>query len=139
MEKENSINESDFSKNEIPDLKYLKPFEFEPKTNIEDINSSSSDDEEEGIEDKVKQIGNSKWCECSKQCKLMKTYTESLCCQEGNDIPEQNFEGCASRNKEYSSEVFQTPLAVPHFSKVAGRKLKVCNLTKTSLFHRCFL
>ena len=26
---------------EIPDLNYFKPFEFEPKTNIGDINSSS--------------------------------------------------------------------------------------------------
>ena len=48
MEKENNSNESDFSENEIPDLNSLKPFEFEPKTNIGDINSSSSDDEEEG-------------------------------------------------------------------------------------------
>ena len=28
----------------------MKPFEFEPKTNIGDINSSSSDNEEEGTE-----------------------------------------------------------------------------------------
>ena len=40
MEKENTTNESDFSENEIPDLNSLKPFEFEPKTNIGDINSS---------------------------------------------------------------------------------------------------
>ena len=40
MEKENL---SDFSENEIPDLNCLKPFEFEPKTNIGNINSSSSD------------------------------------------------------------------------------------------------
>ena len=32
------------------DLNSLKPFEFEPKANIRDINSSSSDDEEEGAE-----------------------------------------------------------------------------------------
>ena len=38
-EKENNTNESDFSENEIPDLNYLKPFEFEPKTN-RDISSS---------------------------------------------------------------------------------------------------
>ena len=38
-EKENSTDESDFSENEI-DLNSLKPFEFKPKTNIEDINSS---------------------------------------------------------------------------------------------------
>ena len=40
MEKENNTDESDFSENEIPDLNSLKPFEFEPKTNIRDINSS---------------------------------------------------------------------------------------------------
>ena len=65
MEKENNSDESDFSENEIPDLNSLKPFKFEPKTNIGDINSSSSDDEEEGAEYKVKRISNNEWCECS--------------------------------------------------------------------------
>ena len=64
MEKENNSDESDFSENEIPDLNSLKPFEFEPKTNIRDINSSSSDDEE-GAEYKVKRISNNEWCKCS--------------------------------------------------------------------------
>ena len=50
MEKENNNDESDFSENQIPDLVFLKPFKFEPKTNIGDIISSSSDDEEEGVE-----------------------------------------------------------------------------------------
>ena len=40
-EKENNSDESDFSENEIPDLNFLKPFEFEPKTNIRDIKSSA--------------------------------------------------------------------------------------------------
>ena len=44
-------------------LNSLKP--FKPKTNIGDIISSSSDDEEEGVEYKVKRISNNKWCECS--------------------------------------------------------------------------
>ena len=57
MEKENNSNKSDFSENEIPDLNSLKPFNFEPKTN-RDIISSSSDDEEEGAEYKVKRISN---------------------------------------------------------------------------------
>ena len=65
MEKENNSDESDFSENEIPDLNSLKPFEFEPKANIGDIKSRSSDDEEDGAEYKVKQISNSEWCECS--------------------------------------------------------------------------
>ena len=36
--KKTKQNENDFSENEIPDLHSLKPFEFEPKTNIGDIN-----------------------------------------------------------------------------------------------------
>ena len=54
MEKENSSDESDFSENEIPDLNSLKSFEFEQKTNFEYISGSSSDDEEENIQYKVK-------------------------------------------------------------------------------------
>ena len=44
MEKENKTDESDFSENEIPDFNSLKPFKLEPKTNIGDINTSSSDE-----------------------------------------------------------------------------------------------
>ena len=65
MEKENNSDEKDFSENEIPDLNYLKPFKFEPKTNIRDIISSSSDDEDEGVEHKVKRIRNNESRECS--------------------------------------------------------------------------
>ena len=65
MEKENNSDVSDFSENEITNLNYLKPFKFKPKTNIRDINSSSSDDEEEGAEYKVKLISNNEWCEYS--------------------------------------------------------------------------
>ena len=50
MEKEHNSDVSDFRENEIPDLNTLNPFKFEPKTNIGDIISSSSDDEEEGVE-----------------------------------------------------------------------------------------
>ena len=53
MQKENNSDVSDFSENQIPDVNSLKPVEFEPKTNIGDISSSSSDDEEEGAEYKV--------------------------------------------------------------------------------------
>ena len=42
MDKENNSNESDFSENEIPDLNSLETFEFEPKTYLGNINSSSS-------------------------------------------------------------------------------------------------
>ena len=58
MEKENDSDESDFSENEIPDLNSLRPFKFEPKNKgiIRGIISSSSDDEDEGVEYEVKRI-----------------------------------------------------------------------------------
>ena len=65
MEKENNSDESDFSENEIPDLNSLKPFKSKRKANIGGVNSSSSDDEEEGAEYEVKRISNNEWCECS--------------------------------------------------------------------------
>ena len=65
MEKENNSDESNFSETEIPDLSSQEPFEFEPKRNIRDINSRSSDDEEGGAEYKVKHVSNNEWCECS--------------------------------------------------------------------------
>ena len=43
----------------------MKPFEFEPKTNVGYINSNSSDNEEGSAEYKVKRISNCEWCECS--------------------------------------------------------------------------
>ena len=65
MESGNNTDESDFNENGVPDRNSLKPFEFETKTNIGDINRSSSDDEEEGAEYEVKRISNSEWCWCS--------------------------------------------------------------------------
>ena len=65
MEKRNKSDETNFSENEISDLNSLKPFKFDPKTNIGDIISSSSDDEDEGVEYKVKRISNNEWCESS--------------------------------------------------------------------------
>ena len=50
MEKQNNTDKSDFSENEITDLNFLRPFEFEPKTSEILIVVSNSDDEEEGAE-----------------------------------------------------------------------------------------
>ena len=65
MEKENNTDESDFNENEIPHLSSLKPFEFQPKTNIEDINSSQKQPSETFRSKR-----------CSK--KLLKTQRETL-------------------------------------------------------------
>ena len=88
MEKENNNDESDFGENEIPDLNSLKPFEFEPKANIVDINSSSSDGEEEGAEYKVIRISNNKRCEYSasvRKCSVKKVFLEILLNSQENE------------------------------------------------------
>ena len=59
MEKENNTDNMMSVKMRYRISIILKPFEFEPKTNIGDINSSGSDDEEDA-EYKVKRISNSK-------------------------------------------------------------------------------
>ena len=55
MEKENNIDENDFSENEIPDLYSSKPFEFGPKPNIGDqkseVRSSHQKQSEAAIKD----------------------------------------------------------------------------------------
>ena len=48
-EKEKNTDESDFSKTEVLDWNSLKPFEFESKTNIRVISSSSSGDQKQPL------------------------------------------------------------------------------------------
>ena len=149
---------------------------FEPKTNIRDTNSSSSDGEEEGAEYKVKRISNSSasavqkqsvadvlqnschaWnfikkrlqhrcfptkftkslrtpflqntftlmaLSRSKQCKLIKTYPESLSFWKKKWYTWTVLLRLVFLDNEHSSEVFQTLLAVSHFGKIARKSQK---------------
>ncbi|XP_057296362.1 uncharacterized protein LOC130625322 [Hydractinia symbiolongicarpus] len=90
---------SDSSSNEdenddIPDLSTLRPFNFEPEFSLEELNKlgtcSSESDEEE---DEVSRIGNNNWCQCGGHCRAMESYSESLCCRDTNEIPDNHFEG----------------------------------------------
>lgn len=78
----------------IPDIVKLKPYDFEPE-------ASSSD--EYGSEETVldcmdtptnfkDRIGNTDWCLCGK-CRAMDTYSDSLCCRDTNEIPDDSFQG----------------------------------------------
>ena len=60
----------------------------------------------------------------SKQCKPMKTYTESLSCWKKKWYTWTVLLRLVFLDNEYSSEVFQTLLAVPHFSNVARKSQK---------------
>lgn len=79
-----SNNESEDS---VVDLDSLKPYEFEPTI---EYHSSSSGNEEE--EKEHYRAGNMDWCMCGK-CKAMENETESLCCLDTNEVPDNYFEG----------------------------------------------
>ena len=66
----------------------LKPYGLDPvyKSRMFSLESElESEAEEQGG------IGNTDWCQCG-ECKPMATYTESLCFQDTNEVPEELFE-----------------------------------------------
>ena len=52
--------------------------------------SSESELESEGEEQR--RIGNTDWCQYG-ECKPVATYTKNLCCQDANEVPEEQLEG----------------------------------------------
>ena len=123
---ESSSNESinlDFSK--------LKPYDLEPVCKPRIFSSESEleiEVEEQG------RIGNTDWCQCG-ECKAMITYTESLCCQDTNEVPEELFEGqkCITRSSGFRMVCLEKP--VLHASLSALNHLRgdsMENLDKSS-------
>lgn len=82
------------SDSSLPNLNALKPYDMEPMRSALDLSENSYDSSENSSdeENEKKRIGNTEWCMCGK-CKVMLTYTESLCCRETNEVPDENFEG----------------------------------------------
>jgi hypothetical protein len=85
-----SSDEETSSDESLPDASNLKAYDFEPvckpKILIEKIDNEN--------EEKIR-IGNTDWCLCGK-CEEMETHTESLCCQDTNEVTEELFEGINS-------------------------------------------
>ena len=88
---DNSNSSDSVSDISLPDVTKLKPYDFEPEAssseedNIDISNDDSSDEEKS-------RIGNVDWCVCGK-CRPMQTFTESLCCRDTNEVPDDLFEG----------------------------------------------
>ena len=74
----------------LSDLQKLQPYDLEPK-----ISSSTSSDKDISSSDcettEESRLGNTNWCLCWK-CFPMLTYTESLCCLDTNEVPDEYFE-----------------------------------------------
>ena len=95
---DSSSSDSEDSETEsIPDIASLKPYDHEPVREI--IDPVSSSDENDSEVEEVSRIGNTNWCQCGK-CQPMQTYTESYCCQDTNEVPEDYFAGKIIRDKE---------------------------------------
>ena len=94
-------SESDTSGDEIPDFNRLKPFDMEPHITLGEISNSEEEIEDYELEENQR-IGNNNWCVCGGHCKSMDTYTESLCCRENNEIPDNFFKGIFNSPLNYS-------------------------------------
>lgn len=77
----------------------LKPYDFEPLASTdesegdeEDEKSEDSDATDKEEEEPVIRRDNTSWCQCD-GCEAMSTETESVCCQELNEIREEKFGG----------------------------------------------
>lgn len=90
---QSSSCESDES---IPDLQKLQPYDLEPEFSSSELSTTSSNDEQVSGSDsdsnEESRIGNTNWCLCGK-CLPMCTYTESFCCLDTNEVPDEYFEG----------------------------------------------
>lgn len=81
-------SESYSNESSVPNFSKLKPYDlellWEPRMFL-------LESELESQTEKQGRIGNPDWCQCS-ECKPMATYTESLCSQGANGVPEEVFE-----------------------------------------------
>ena len=80
----------------LPDVNNLKPYNMESRRSTIDMSASWTDLSSENSSDeedkKKERIRTTDWCTCGK-CKKMLIYTESLCCRDTNEVPDDNYEG----------------------------------------------
>ena len=83
---EEDTNEED-SNDFIRDISGLKPYDFEPE--IPYVEEEIATDRHH---ENQSRIGNIDWCICG-ECKPMESETESICCLDTNEVPDELFEG----------------------------------------------
>ena len=87
-------SDSSSSSISIPNISKLQPYDLEPTIPSSEVSSSSNSDEGTSDSEQEKErIGNTDWCVCGGKCRPMESYTESLCCRETNEVPDEYFEG----------------------------------------------
>ena len=65
-------------------------YDLEPTIPSSEV-SSDSDKGNSDNEEEKERIGNTNWCVCGEKCSPMEMYTESLCCRETNEVPDDYF------------------------------------------------
>ena len=95
MSEESDIEASDSEEIEICTMVNLKPYDMEPRRKCEhgEVEFTSQSNSSSDNETEQERIGNIDWCDCGKNCRAMETHTESLCCQDTNEIQEHLFTG----------------------------------------------
>ena len=84
-------SDSSSSSISIPNISKLQPYDLEPTIPSSEVSSNSNSDEGTSDSEQEKErIGNT---DCGGKCRPMESYTESLCCRETNEVPDEYFEG----------------------------------------------
>ena len=82
-----SSSESESSETFYFDTKNLQPYSYEPSAP-----PPSDGRKKQQTSSPLTRTGNANWCVCGK-CRPMDTEQESKCCQEGNEVPDEYFQG----------------------------------------------
>ena len=87
-------SDSSSSSISIPNISKLQPCDLEPTLPSSTVSSNSNSDEcTSDSEQEKERIGNTDSYVCGGKCRPMESYTESLCCRETNEVPDEYFEG----------------------------------------------
>ena len=81
-------SESSLNKSIILEFSKLKPYDLEP---VYEPHMFLSESELQSKTEEQERIGNTDWYQYG-ECNPIATYTESLCCQDTNEVPEELFE-----------------------------------------------
>ena len=105
MSEESDADSSDSEDMEIASRIHLQTFDMESKRNCEnlEVEFASQSDSLSDSDTEHERSGNTDWCDCGKKCRPMETYTESLSCQDTNEIQEHLFTGKRYNYSTYSA------------------------------------
>lgn len=117
--------------NTVPDISALKSFSFEPEMSLEEQDKFlSSNHEDEVIQKEGNRIGNNNWCKWGGHCRPMSLFSESLCCKDNNEIPDDYFESTNNFAKYKVFHIYNHDWSDIHFISLTSFCLQLIEIVK---------